>query len=90
MFQRTIPGFAPSEPSHRIALDVLAVLVERLSAAGVTDVRDLAVVRSLMSGIAAEQIANEPHGRSFADETERAIRYILASLTQTAPDDVPG
>jgi AcrR family transcriptional regulator len=85
MFQRTIPGFEPSEPSHRIALDVLAVLIERLTAAGVTEVADLAVVRSMMSGLAAEQIANDPHGRTFADETERAIRYLLSALTQKAP-----
>lgn len=81
MFQRTVPGFEPSEQSHRVALDVLAVLIERLAAAGVTDVADLALARSLMSGIAAEQIANDPHGRTFADETERAIRYLLAGLT---------
>ncbi|MGQ0632073.1 MAG: TetR/AcrR family transcriptional regulator [Sporichthyaceae bacterium] len=81
MFQGTVPGFEPREQSHRVALGVLAVLIERLAAAGVTAVADLAIVRSLMSGIAAEQIANDPHGRSFAGETERAIRYLLAGLT---------
>ncbi len=80
MFQRTIPGFEPSEQSHRVALDVLAVLIERLAAAGVTDVADHGLVRSLMSGIVAEQIANDPNGRTYADETERAIRYLLAAL----------
>lgn len=81
MFQGTIPGFEPSEPSHLIALDVLAVLIERLAAVGVTDTADVAIVRSMMSGLAAEQIANDPTGRTFADETERAIRYLVAALT---------
>lgn len=81
MFQGTIPGFEPSEPSHLIALDVLAVLIERLAAVGVTDTADLAIIRSMMSGLAAEQIANDPTGRTFADETERAIRYLVAALT---------
>ena len=85
MFQRTVPGFEPSEHSHHIALDVLAVLIERLAAAGVTDRADLALVRSLMSGIAAEQIANDPNGRTFADETERAVRYLVAALTTGPP-----
>jgi AcrR family transcriptional regulator len=85
MFQRTIPGFEPSEESHGLALDVLAVLTDRLAAAGVTDVADRRLVRSLMSGIAAEQIANDPHGRAYADETERAIRYLLTALTAGAP-----
>jgi AcrR family transcriptional regulator len=81
MFQGTIPGFEPSEPSHLIALNVLGVLIERLAAIGVTDTADLAIIRSMMSGLAAEQIANDPTGRTFVDETERAIRFLVAALT---------
>jgi len=33
-----------------------------------------------MSGIAAEQIANDPDGRLFIDQTERGIRGVLASI----------
>jgi len=80
MFQGTIPGFRPSDESHRVALGVLGVLLDRLAAAGVTEVADLALVRSVMSGIAAEQIANDPGGRTFADQTERGIRYLLEAL----------
>jgi AcrR family transcriptional regulator len=80
MFQGTIPGFEPSEASHRVALRVLAVLLGRLTAAGITDVADIAIVRSMMSGLAAEQIANDPGGRTFADETSRAIRYLVTAL----------
>jgi len=37
-----------------------------------------------VSGIAAEQIANDPNGRLFASQTERAMRAILAvMLTDT-------
>ena len=80
MFQRTVPGFEPSERSHAVALGVLRVLHERLAAAGITDEADVAVVRSLMSGLAAEQIANDPAGRLFADQTARAIRYVMSAL----------
>ena len=85
MFQRTVPGFEPGEASHRIALDVLAVLIKRLAEAGITDPADIAMIRSLMSGIASEQIANDPNGRTFADETGRAIRYLLDALTEDPP-----
>ena len=51
-----------------------------LAAVGVTDTADLAIVRSMMSGLAAEEIANDPAGRTFADETEGAIRYLVAAL----------
>lgn len=49
--------------------------------AGVIGDTDLAVVRSLMSGIAGEQIANDPKERTFAGETEQGIRYLLSAFT---------
>lgn len=80
MFQGTVPGFHPSEESHDIALGVLHVLVDRLAAAGITEPADLALVRSVMSGIVAEQIANDPPGRLFADQAERAIRSVIDTI----------
>ena len=70
MFQGTVPGFEPSEESHAAALTVLRELVDRLAAAGVTEPADLALVSSVMSGVAAEQIANDPRGRLYADQTD--------------------
>lgn len=83
MFQITVPGFHPSPASHDVALTVLGELVDRLAAAGITEPADLARVRSVMSGIAAEQIANDPHGRLFADQTERAIRSVIDTIRST-------
>jgi len=80
MFQGTVPGFQPSDQSHETALTVLSELVDRLAAAGVTESADLALVRSMMSGLVAEQIANDPQGRLFADQTERGIRAVLTAL----------
>jgi hypothetical protein len=79
MFQRTIPGFQPSEESHRVALGVLEELMVRLDAAGVTDPADVALVRGLVSGLAAEQTANDPGGRLFVEQTRRGIRALLAA-----------
>ena len=80
MFQGTVPGFEPSEESHAVALTVLDELLERLAAAGVSEPTDVALVRCVMSGVAAEQIANDPAGRLFADQTERGIRAVLAEM----------
>ncbi|HVE26047.1 MAG TPA: TetR/AcrR family transcriptional regulator [Sporichthya sp.] len=85
MFQRTIPGFEPTPDSHRIALSVLGELIGRLSAAGVTDEADISLVRSLLSGIAAEQTANDPGGRLFADQTDRGVRALLREI-RTRPE----
>ena len=80
MFQGTVPDFHPSKESHDIALTVLGELVDRLARLGITAPADLALVRSIMSGIAAEQIANDPDGRLFADQTERAVRAVLSAI----------
>ena len=80
MFQGTVPGFEPSAESHAVALTVLQDLIARLATAGVTQPGDLALVRSVMSGIVAEQIANDPAGHLFTDQTERAIRAVLTEV----------
>ena len=77
MFQRTIPGFLPSEDAHRVALGVLHELTTRLEAAGITDPNAVALVRGLISGLAAEQTANDPGGRLFANQTRRGIRTLV-------------
>ena len=79
MFQRTIPGFQPSEESHRVTIGVLSGLTRRLAAAGVTEQADIALVRGLISGLAAEQSANDPSGRLFADQTPRGIRCLISA-----------
>jgi AcrR family transcriptional regulator len=80
MFQGTVPGFRPSEESHAIALTALEELLVRLATARITNPADVALVRSVMSGLAAEQIANDPTGRLFADQTGRGIRAVLAEI----------
>lgn len=80
MFQGTVPGFEPSRQSHAVALSVLQELLDRLYRAGVTDSADIALIRSVMSGLAAEQIANDLNGRLFANQTERAIRAVLTAI----------
>lgn len=81
MLQRSVPGFEPSATSYAMAAEVLGVLVGRLSSAGVDDPRDVALVRCLISGVAAEQIANEPGGRQFADQAEQGVRTLLAAAS---------
>jgi len=83
MLQRTVPGFAPSDASHQIALETLGALHERLTAAGVTDPGDVDAVRGLINGLAAEQIANDPTGTRFIDQAPRAVRALVAGLTTT-------
>lgn len=80
MLQRTVPGFAPSSESHDVALRCLGILIERLAAAGISEPDDVALIRGLISGLAAEQIANEPEGRHYVSQTARGIRALLGFL----------
>lgn len=82
MFQRAAPGFTPSADSHDVALRCLNVLIERLAAAGVTDPADVALVRGLISGLAAEQIANDPNGRHYVDQVGRGVHALLTAVAE--------
>jgi AcrR family transcriptional regulator len=62
LFQRTIPGFAPSAESFAISERSLARLGEHLEACGVTDPEDLDLFTAIGTGLADQQIANDPGG----------------------------
>ena len=85
MLQRSVPGFSPSAASLAVTADVLGVLVGALAAAGVTDDADVALVRALISGAAAEQIANDPAGRQFVDQVGRGVRALVAAAAGRPP-----
>jgi AcrR family transcriptional regulator len=86
MFQQTVPGFRPSDESHAVALRCLQVLIDRLAAAGITKPDDIALVRGVMSGLASEQLANEPGGRQYISQVERGLRAILAALAPSTDE----
>lgn len=89
MLQRSVPGFTPSDASMRITAGVLGVLTARLADAGVVDPADVALVRALISGAAAEQIANDPGGRDYTGQVGRGIRAITSASGHVARDTRP-
>jgi AcrR family transcriptional regulator len=89
MVQQTVPGFRPSDESHAVALRCLQVLIDRLAAVGITEADDVALVRGLISGLASEQLANEPGGRQYISQVERGIRAVLAALAPPAVGTEP-
>ena len=62
LFQRTIPGFVPSPGAYALAVEVVEQMRARLAAAGLRDPAVFDMMTALVSGIAAQQIANEPGG----------------------------
>jgi AcrR family transcriptional regulator len=83
LFQRTIPGFEPSPEAFALAMEVVTEMRARLAAAGLTDARAFDVWTALVSGIAGQQIANEPGGDRWVrliDDMADALAAYLKNL----------
>lgn len=80
LFQRTIPGFAPSVDSYRLALDFHSITRAHLAAAGVTRTGDVDLFTALVSGLAHQQVANDPGGRRWVRLARQTVRMFLAHV----------
>jgi AcrR family transcriptional regulator len=80
LFQRTIPGFEPSAASYAIALEFYELGRRRLAAAGATEPGDIDLFSALVSGLAHQQVANDPGGDRWARLAERAVTMFLTDV----------
>ncbi len=62
MFTRAIPGWEPSAEAYAISVREYQRMAEALAAFGITDPGDLDLYTAVASGLAAQQIANDPTG----------------------------
>jgi AcrR family transcriptional regulator len=85
LFQRPVPDFVPSAASFTIAQQAYEVGMAHLRAAGL-DAGDLDLVTAVMSGLVAQQIANDPGGDRWTRLVDRAVSILLREL---APHLVP-
>lgn len=80
MFDRTIPGFEPSEESFRPAMEFYQIAVLRLGAAGATRQADVDVFSSLVSGLSHQQVANDPGGERWVVHAPRVVDMFLSDI----------
>jgi len=80
LFQRTIPGFTPSQASMDLAWQSYRDLVAALADAGVTDQADIDLWTSIQMGITSQRWANDPGGRRFVEHIEPAVDMFLAHV----------
>ncbi|MGH9089874.1 MAG: TetR/AcrR family transcriptional regulator [Acidimicrobiales bacterium] len=85
LFQRTIPGFEPSPASYALALEFYETARARLAAAGIADQQDVDLFSALVSGMAHQQVANDPGGERWARLAERAVDMFLADVDRRRP-----
>ena len=80
LFQRTIPGFEPSPTAFALAIEFYELARQRLALAGVFDPGDVDVFSALVTGLAHQQVANEPGGDRWVLLAERAVGMFLADV----------
>jgi AcrR family transcriptional regulator len=77
LFQRTIPGFAPSPASYALAKRLVDRCVGLLSALGAGSAAHVDVYTALVAGLGAQQIANQPGGDRWTRHLEALLDMFL-------------
>lgn len=85
LFQRTVPGFVPSEQSMALARRILDQPRRALAALGVTDPAAVDLILSGVVGLVAQQNANEPGGDRWTRLTERMVRALVLEVGGRLP-----
>ncbi len=80
LFLRTVPGFVPSEESYALAVRALDGLREALADVGITDEQDVDLWTATMTGLASQQVSNDPGGDRWMRLVDVALdRVVLGS-----------
>lgn len=82
LFQRTIPGFEPSPESYAVAEEFYAIAQARLVAVGVADQADVDLFTALVSGLAHQQVANDPGGDRWVQLSRRTVDMYLSEVAR--------
>jgi AcrR family transcriptional regulator len=80
LFQRTIPDFEPSPVSYALALEFYEIARQRLVAVGASDPEDVDLFSALVTGLAHQQVANDPGGDRWVRLAERSVDMFLGEV----------
>jgi AcrR family transcriptional regulator len=83
LFQRTIPDFEPSTASYALALEFYKIARQRLEAVGASDPEDIDLFSALVSGLAHQQVANDPGGDRWVRLAERSVDMFLEEVKRS-------
>jgi AcrR family transcriptional regulator len=82
LFQRTIPGFEPSPESFKISQNNLAELGELLGRYGVSDPETVDLFTALGTGLADQQLSNDPGGDRWIRLIDEAVEMFYEHMTR--------
>lgn len=80
LFQRTIPGFEPSPESYAPAVEMSGKVAALIRQVGITDPQAMDVFTALMSGLANQQLSNDPGGTRWIRLVDRVVDMFLAEM----------
>lgn len=76
---RPVPGFEPSQESFALAEAALEALEDVLAAAGVHETGQVDLFTALMTGLASQQVSNDPAGRRWSDLVAPSVDMFLGA-----------
>jgi AcrR family transcriptional regulator len=79
LFLRTLPSFEPTPASYSSASQVLEQLAGALADVGAAEPRTLDLFTAMLTGLASQQISNDPGGDRWRSLVDPAVDLILAS-----------
>jgi hypothetical protein len=86
LFERHIPGFAPSPASYALAEEVLGRMVKCANEAGVTEQGDVDCVVAVIAGLLEAQAANDPAGNRWTRHLNRLLDLLVDdAIARTGP-----
>jgi AcrR family transcriptional regulator len=90
LFQRTIPGFEPSQESFKISEDNLAEVGELLAKCGVTEPEAIDLFTALGTGLADQQLSNDPGGDRWIRLIDDAVEMFYEHVTKPTKKPAKG
>jgi AcrR family transcriptional regulator len=85
LFQRHIPGFAPSPESYELAEEVLGRVAKLMNEAGVTRQDDVDCIVAMVAGLMEAQLSNEPGGHRWTRHLNRLVDlYVDDAIERSA------
>ena len=79
LFLRVIPGFTPSADAYALAEETLDRLHDVFVRVGLTSDRALDMWTAVLTGLATQQISNDPGGDRWARLVDHAVDLLLTS-----------
>ena len=73
LFERHIPGFAPSVTSYALAEEVLGRVHRLIDEAGVTEPDDIDCIVAMVAGLMQAQLSNDPGGHRWIRHLNRLV-----------------